>query len=91
METLVVILALIVLAIASAAFGADSRSLDVDRVTSWWPANPRDSEPRARRLASGLELALTSPPAQEEARCAQPVGVTYSSAGRLPGVGSPER
>lgn len=74
METLVVILALIVLAIACAAFGVDSRPLDVDRVTTWWPANPRDSEPRARPVAPGLELPLTSPPAQEEARCAQSLG-----------------
>ncbi|HYM66518.1 MAG TPA: hypothetical protein VEW68_04455 [Patescibacteria group bacterium] len=41
METLWPLLALTVLAIACAVFGTDSRPLDVETRTSWWPADPR--------------------------------------------------
>jgi hypothetical protein len=41
METLIVVLALTVLIVASLKFGADSRPADDARPTRWWPANPR--------------------------------------------------
>jgi len=41
MEAFLPIAALIVLAIAGALFGSDSRPIDADRVTGWWPANPQ--------------------------------------------------
>ncbi len=36
------VLVLLLVALAAAAWGADSRPLDADRPTRWWPATPRD-------------------------------------------------
>jgi hypothetical protein len=38
METLVVVLALVTLTALAARFGTDSRLVDDDRATRWWPA-----------------------------------------------------
>jgi hypothetical protein len=38
METLVVVLALATLTALAARFGTDSRLVDDDRATRWWPA-----------------------------------------------------
>ena len=40
METLILVLALVVLVLGAAVFGADSRPTDEDRPTPWWPAKP---------------------------------------------------
>lgn len=40
MEALILGLALAVLVVASAKFGADSRPADDSRATRWWPADP---------------------------------------------------
>ncbi len=42
MEVLITVLILVLLATLAAKFGADSRPLDIDRPTRWWPATPRD-------------------------------------------------
>lgn len=36
------ILALVLVAVLAAWWGVDSRPLDADRPTPWWPATPRD-------------------------------------------------
>jgi hypothetical protein len=41
MEVLMTILILTALCLAAGFWGADSRPLDVDRPTKWWPATPR--------------------------------------------------
>ena len=40
METLILVLALVVLVLGASMFGADSRPTDQDRPTPWWPAKP---------------------------------------------------
>jgi hypothetical protein len=43
MEVLMTTLLLMVLlAMLASAWGADSRPVDADRPTRWWPATPRD-------------------------------------------------
>jgi hypothetical protein len=42
MEVLMTVLILVVLAMLAVKWGADSRPLDTDRATPWWPATPRD-------------------------------------------------
>jgi len=42
MEVLMVILILVLGGLLSAAGGADSRPLDIERPTPWWPATPRE-------------------------------------------------
>ncbi|TAN33155.1 hypothetical protein EPN29_07010 [bacterium] len=44
MDALMILLALAGVAVAGALFGADSRPLDDDRPTRWWPATwPQES------------------------------------------------
>jgi hypothetical protein len=42
MEVLMTVLILVLLAMGAAKWGVDSRPLDIDRPTRWWPATPRD-------------------------------------------------
>jgi hypothetical protein len=42
METLILVLALALLVVASLRFGADSRPTDDARPTQWFPANPNN-------------------------------------------------
>jgi hypothetical protein len=42
MEVLMTVLILVLLAMLAAKWGADSRPVDADRATRWWPATPRD-------------------------------------------------
>ncbi len=42
MEVLMTVLILVLLAMVAAQWGVDSRPLDVERPTRWWPATPRD-------------------------------------------------
>jgi hypothetical protein len=42
MEVLMTVLILVALAMFAAKWGVDSRPLDTDRATPWWPATPRD-------------------------------------------------
>jgi len=42
MEVLMSLLILVLVAMSAARWGADSRPIDADRPTHWWPATPRD-------------------------------------------------
>jgi hypothetical protein len=42
MEVLMTVLILVLLAMLAARWGVDSRPLDIERPTPWWPATPRD-------------------------------------------------
>jgi hypothetical protein len=42
MDVLMTVLMLVLLALLAARWGVDSRPLDIDRPTRWWPATPRD-------------------------------------------------
>jgi hypothetical protein len=42
MEVLITVLVTLALAMLAAKWGADSRPVDADRPTRWWPATPRD-------------------------------------------------
>jgi hypothetical protein len=42
MEVLMAILAALALALLAAKWGVDSRLLDAERPTEWWPATPRE-------------------------------------------------
>jgi len=42
MEVLMSLLILVLVAMCAARWGADSRPIDADRPTRWWPATPRD-------------------------------------------------
>jgi hypothetical protein len=42
MEVLMTILLGVLLAMLAAQWGVDSRPVDADRPTHWWPATPRD-------------------------------------------------
>jgi hypothetical protein len=42
MEVLMTVLLLVLLALLASAWGVDSRPVDADRPTTWWPATPRD-------------------------------------------------
>jgi hypothetical protein len=42
MELLITVLILVLLAMLAAGWGVDSRPLDIERPTRWWPATPRD-------------------------------------------------
>jgi hypothetical protein len=42
MEVLMTVLVALALALLAAKWGVDSRPLDTDRATNWWPATPRD-------------------------------------------------
>ncbi len=36
------VLVLVLVALLAAGYGVDSRPVDADRPTRWWPATPRD-------------------------------------------------
>jgi hypothetical protein len=42
MEVLMAVLMLVLLALITARWGVDSRPIDAERPTRWWPAIPRD-------------------------------------------------
>jgi len=42
MELVMTLLILVLVAMCAARWGADSRPIDADRPTRWWPATPRD-------------------------------------------------
>lgn len=42
MELLMAFLILVLMALAADMWGVDSRPLDADRATRWWPGTPRD-------------------------------------------------
>lgn len=42
MEVLMSFLLLVLVALLAAQWGVDSRLVDADRPTRWWPATPRD-------------------------------------------------
>jgi hypothetical protein len=42
MEALMAVLLLILLAMLAMRWGVDSRPVDAERPTRWWPATPRD-------------------------------------------------
>ena len=42
MEVVMTVLVALAMVLLVAKWGADSRPLDVDRPTPWWPATPRD-------------------------------------------------
>ena len=42
MEVLMTVLILALFVMVAAQWGVDSRPLDTDRPTRWWPATPRD-------------------------------------------------
>jgi hypothetical protein len=49
MGLLVIVAAFVLLAFAAARWGADSRLLDADRATRWWPATPGELPPQGLR------------------------------------------
>jgi hypothetical protein len=42
MEVFMSVLLFVLLALCAARWGVDSRPIDADRATRWWPATPRD-------------------------------------------------
>jgi hypothetical protein len=42
MEIVMTVMLMVLVALLAALWGADSRPQDIDRVTRWWPATPRD-------------------------------------------------
>ena len=42
MEVLMTLLVALAMVVLAAKWGVDSRPLDADRPTRWWPATPRD-------------------------------------------------
>jgi hypothetical protein len=42
MEVLMVLLLTLLLAVLAVRWGVDSRPVDAERATRWWPATPRD-------------------------------------------------
>jgi hypothetical protein len=42
MEVLMALLILALLVVCAWRWGVDSRPIDADRATRWWPATPRD-------------------------------------------------
>jgi hypothetical protein len=43
MEVLMSLLIVVLLVMCAARWGADSRPVDADRPTRWWPATPREN------------------------------------------------
>lgn len=42
MQVLTTVLVFVLLALCAARWGADSRLIDAERATRWWPATPRE-------------------------------------------------
>lgn len=42
MEVLIVLLLTLLLVMLAVLWGVDSRPIDAERATRWWPATPRD-------------------------------------------------